>query len=163
MAISEMSPEELKNAVLGGYRAAGLVFRAFVDVLEARYGKEEAAAIAREAVRLKGEAAGELAAAKFGRGGFKNLRAAHEAGYPTTEILEQTPNRYLARDYHCAIVDGWRSSGLSQDRIRELADLYCWGDLHFARAFNPRIQLEFQSRIAEGSPCCLWLFTLDAE
>ncbi len=162
MAIEEMSPEEVTNAILGGYRAAGLVFCAFVDLLEARYGKEEAAAIAREAVRLKGEAAGELAAARFGRGGFENLRAAHAAGYPTTEVLEAGPTRYLARDYHCAIVEGWRRLGLSEGRIRELADLYCWGDLHFARAFNPRIQLEFRSRIAEGSPCCVWLFTLDA-
>ncbi len=163
MAVEDLSPEQLTDAILGGYRAAGNVYRAFMDVLEARHGKEDAAAVAREVVRLKGETAGKLAAAKFGRGSFANLRAAHEAGYPTTEILEYSPTRYVARDYHCAIVEGWRKSGVSEARIRELAEIYCWGDLYFARAFNPKINLEFESRIAEGSPCCRWIFTLDAE
>ena len=41
MAISNMSPEEIQNAIDAGYRAAGNIFRCAVDVLEKRYGKEE--------------------------------------------------------------------------------------------------------------------------
>lgn len=158
--MERMSPQEIQAAIDGGYRAAGNIFRGFVDALEARYGKEEAAAIARQAVRCKGQAAGELAARRFGRGGFAELAAAHRAGYPSTRVLELSATRYVARDDHCPVVQGWRQSGLGEERIRELADLYCWGDLHFARAFNPRINLEFQSRIGEGHPYCQWLFTL---
>jgi len=159
-----MTDEELRkiqDAIDGGYRAAGNVFRAFVEVLEARYGKAEAAAVAREAVRLKARFAGEFAAARFGKGGLEQLAAAHKAGFPEIEVLELTPQRYVLRDRHCAIVEGWRKSGVSDERVRELADLYCWGDLSFAQAFNPKIKLEFQGRLAEGKPYCQWVFTLD--
>ncbi len=161
MAIQDMTPEEIQAAIDGGYRAAGNVFRAFMDVLEARYGKEEAAAVASEAVRLKAQAAGEVAAARFGKGGFENLAAAQKAGFPEIEILEMSPTRYVIRDHRCAIVEGWRKSGVSEERIRELGDQYCWGDLCFAQAFNPKIKLEFQGRMAEGKPYCQWVFTLD--
>ena len=73
MAIADMSPEEIQNVIDAGYRAAGNIFRCAVDVLEKRYGKEEAHAIAGEIVRLKAQAAGETATDSFGKGGFQNL------------------------------------------------------------------------------------------
>jgi hypothetical protein len=161
MAIKDLSEEEIQNVIDGGYRAAGNVFRCLVDALEARYGKEEAREVAREVVRLKAQAAGEMAARRFGRGGFKNLAAAHRAGFPGIEVLELSPTRYVIRDHRCPIVDGWRKSGVGEERIRELGDQYCWGDLYFAQCFHPGIQLEFQGRLAEGKPYCQWVFTLE--
>lgn len=160
MGIKDMQPEEIQAAIDAGYRAAGNVFRCMMDVLEERYGKEVAQEIAREVVRLKGEAAGKLAAVSFGQGGLQNLKAAHQAAFPSLEVLEFTPTRYVIRERHCPIVEGWRSSGLSPERIKELGDIYCWGDLHYARCFNPAIELEFQSRLADGKPYCQWTFTL---
>ena len=161
MSIKDMSAEEIQGAIDGGYRAAGNVFRCMMDVLEAMYGKEEARKVAEEVVRLKAQAAGEVAAGRYGKGGFKNLAAAHRAGFPEIEVLELRPERYVIRDRRCPIVDGWRKSGLSEERIKELGDLYCWGDLYFAQSFNPKIKLEFQGRLAEGKPHCQWVFTLE--
>jgi hypothetical protein len=163
MAIHDMSAEELQRAIDAGYRTAGTVFRCFVDVLEQRYGKDEAHRIADEAVRLKAQASGEVATERFGRGSFQNLMQAQKAGFPNIQILEHTKTRYVIRDTRCPIVEGWRQSGLSVERIKELGDIYCWGDLYFAQAFHPDIQLEFEGRIAEGQPHCQWAFTLDDE
>jgi len=163
MPIADMSPEEIQNAIDAGYRAAGNIFRCAVDVLEKRYGKAEAHAIAGEIVRLKAQAAGETATGNFGKGGFQNLMQAQKAGFPEIEILEFSSTRYVVRDNRCPIVEAWRQSGLSAERIRELGDLYCWGDLYFAQAFNPDIQLEFEGRLAEGKPYCQWVFTLESD
>jgi len=160
MAIKDLTEEEIQRAIEGGYRAAGNVFRSMMDVLERRYGKEVAREVAAEVVRLKAEAAGEMAAARFGKGGLEQLAAAHRAGFPGIQILELTPTRYVIRDNRCPIVEAWRQSGLSEERIKELGDQYCWGDLHFARCFHPKIELEFQARLAEGKPYCQWVFTL---
>jgi hypothetical protein len=161
MAIAAMSPEEIQGAIDAGYRAAGNVFRCAVEVLETRYGKEEAHEAASEIVRLKAQAAGEVAARRFGKGGFENLMQSQKAGFPELEVLEFSPTRYVIRDHRCPIVEAWRQSGVSPERIKELGDLYCWGDLYFARAFNPDIQLEFEGRMAEGKSYCQWVFTLD--
>jgi hypothetical protein len=160
MAITDMSPEEIQSAIDGGYRTAGNIFRFAVDALEARYGKEEAHEIAREIVRRKGQASGAAAVSKFGMGGFENLMRAQKAGFPDIQVLELSPTRYAIRDNRCPIVQAWRQSGLSAERIKELGDIYCWGDLYFAQAFNPDIQLEFQGRLAEGTPYCQWVFSL---
>jgi hypothetical protein len=163
MAFEDMSPEEIQAAIDAGYRTAGNVFRGFVDVLEARFGKGTAHEIATEVVRLKAKASAEAATSRFGKGGFENLKKAHKAGFHDIQILEFSPTRYVIRDKRCPIVESWRKSGVSEERIRELADLYCWGDLYFAQEFNPHIQLEFQGRIAEGNPFCQWAFTLENE
>jgi hypothetical protein len=163
MGLEDMSHEEIQNAIDAGYRTAGIIFRRFVEVLEAQYGKGEAHAVASEVVRLKGETSGEAAASKFGKGSFENLMRAQKAGFPDIEILELTPSRYVIRDNRCPIVQSWRDSGLSKERVKELGDIYCWGDLHFARAFDPDIDLEFESRLAEGKPFCQWVFTLDSD
>jgi len=161
MVIKDMSEEEIQGAIDGGYRAAGNVFRCLMDVLEARYGKEEACRVAKEVVRLKAQAAGEMAASRFGKGGLENLAEAHRAGFPGIEVLEISPTRYIIRDHRCAIVEGWRKSGLSEERIKELGDQYCWGDLYFAQCFHSKIKLEFRERLAEGKPSCQWVFTLE--
>ncbi len=163
MAIHDMSPEEIQNAIDTGYRAAAIVFKSAVEVLEERYGKEEAHQVADEIVRRKAQAAGEIATSKFGKGGFDNLTEAHKAGFPNINILEFSPTRYVIRDNRCPIVEAWRQAGLSDARIKELGDLYCWGDLYFAQVFNPKIQLEFQGRLAEGKLFCQWAFTLDPD
>ncbi|GAB4537549.1 MAG: hypothetical protein Kow0063_24440 [Anaerolineae bacterium] len=160
MAIADMTPEEVQGAIEAGYRAAGNIFRFTVDVLEARYGKKQAHDVAREIVRLKAQAAGEIAASRFGKGGFENLMRAQKAGFPELEVLAFNPTRYVIRDHRCPIVEAWRQSGVSPERIKELGDLYCWGDLYFAQVFNPDIRLEFEGRIAEGRPFCQWVFTL---
>jgi hypothetical protein len=160
MALKDMSPEEIQAAIDGGYRTAGAVFRGFVDVLEARLGKQNAHEIATEVVRLKAKTSAEAAINRFGKGGFENLMNAQKAGFPDLQILEFSPTRYVIRDKRCPIVESWRKSG---ERILELANLYCWGDLYFAQEFNPDIQLEFQGRIAEGKPFCQWAFTLENE
>ena len=161
MSIKDRSEEEIQDAVEGGYRAAGNVFRCMMDVLEARYGEEEACKVAKEVVRLKAQAAGEVAARRFGKKGFESLAAAHRAGFPEIEVLELRPNRYVIRDHRCPIVDAWRKGGVSEERIRELGDQYCWGDLFFAQCFDPKIQLKFEGRLAEGKPYCQWVFTLE--
>jgi hypothetical protein len=161
MGIEQMSVEEIQATIDGGYRAAGNIFRCMMDVLEARYGKEVAQDIAKDVVKAKAQAAGNLAASRFGKGGFDHLLACHRAGFPEIEVLELSPERYSIRDSHCAIVEGWRSSGLSEERIKELGDQFCWGDMYFAQCFNPDIKLEFQGRLAEGRPYCQWVFTLD--
>ncbi|MBM3301115.1 MAG: L-2-amino-thiazoline-4-carboxylic acid hydrolase [Deltaproteobacteria bacterium] len=161
MGIKEMSPEEIQIAIDGGYRAAGNVFRCMMDVLEARYGKEETRQVAEEVVRKKAQTAGEMAATRFGKGGLENLAEAHRAAFPGLEVLEFSSTRYVIRDHNCPIVEGWRRSGLSEDRIRELGDHYCWGDLYFAQCFNPRIRLQFQARLAARDSYCQWIFTLE--
>jgi hypothetical protein len=161
MGIGDMSKSEIQAAIDGGYRAAGNVFRAMMDVLEERYGKEEARKVGLEVVKLKARFAGELAAARYGKGGFDRLSAAQLAGFPEIQILEMSASRYVIRDTHCAIVEGWRSSGVSEERIRELGEIFCWGDLFFAQCFNPKIKLEFQGRLAEGKPYCQWFYTLE--
>jgi hypothetical protein len=163
MAIRDLSAEEIQRAIDAGYRTAGTVFRCFLEVLEHAYGKDEARRIADKAVRLKAQASGEVATQRFGRGSFRNLMEAQKAGFPNIQILEFTDTRYVIRDTQCPIVEGWRQSGLNAERIKELGDVYCWGDLYFAQAFHPDIQLEFESRIAEGKPCCQWVYTLGAE
>lgn len=160
MGMKDLTEEEIQRAIEGGYRAAGNIFRCMMDVLERRYGKEMAGEIAAEVVRRKAEVAGEMAATRFGRGGLEQLAAAHRAGFPGIQILELTATRYVIRDTRCPIVEGWRASGLAEERIKELGDHYCWGDLYFARCFHPKIELEFQARRAEGKPYCQWVFTL---
>jgi hypothetical protein len=160
MGLEQMSIAEIQATIDGGYRAAGNIFRCMMDVLEARYGKEEAQAVAEEVVKAKATVAGELGASRFGKGGFENLLACHRAGFPEIEVLEFTPERYVIRDSHCAIVEGWRKTGVSDERIKELGDAFCWGDMYFAKCFNPDIELEFQGRLAEGRPYCQWAFTL---
>lgn len=161
MAFKDMTEEEIQAVVDGGYRAAGNIFNAMMEVLEARFGKETAREIADEAVRLKSTANGRLGAKRFGGGGLESLRAFHKWGFPEVEVLEFSPKRYVLRDSHCAIVEGWRKFGLSEERIRELGDVFCRGDLYTAQCFDPRIKLEFQGRLAEGKPFCQWCFTLD--
>lgn len=161
MGIKNLVEEEMEAAIAAGYRAAGNVFRCMMDVLERRYGKEVAREVATEVVRRKAEVAGEMAAARFGKGGLQQLAAAHRASFPTLQVLELTKTRYVIRDDRCPIVEGWRQSGLPEERIKELGDSYCWGDLYFARCFHPEINLEFQARLAEGKPYCEWVFTLE--
>jgi hypothetical protein len=163
MAFKDMSEEQIQAVVDGGYRAAGNIFRCMMDALEARYGKEAACAIGDEVVRLKSLNNGALGTSRFGKGGLANLRAFHAYGFPEVEILEFSPNRYVIRDHHCAIVEGWRKFGLSEERIKELGEVFCVGDLYVAQCFNPNIQLEFQGRLAEGKPYCQWAFTLNDE
>ncbi len=160
MPIESMTPEEIQQVIDGGYRAAGNIFRCTMDVLEARFGKELAREIGMEIVKHKAESAGQFAAAHFGKGGLANLRQSHIAGFPEVEVLEFSPTRYVIRDSHCAIIEGWRKSGLSPERIKELGDTFCPGDGYFAKQFNPKIALEFQGRLAEGRPYCQWVFTL---
>jgi len=159
----EQLNEEMQNKVLNGYRVAGTIFRTLVEELEERFGKEVAHDIARAAVRRKGLAAGTAAAAVVGKGGLRQVAAAHQRAFAGDHIAELSDTRYLVHDDRCGIVEGWRSAGLSAERIKELADLYCWGDLAYAQAFNPNIKLQFLSRIAEGAPRCRWLYTLDEE
>jgi hypothetical protein len=161
MAFKDMSEEEIQAVVDGGYRAAGNIFHSMMDVLEARFGKEEARKIGDEIVRLKSTKNGRLGAQRFPGGGLASLRAFHKAGFPEVEVLEYGPKRYVLRDSHCAIVEGWRKFGLSEERIKELGDVFCPGDLYTAQCFDPRIKLEFQGRLAEGRPYCQWVFTLD--
>lgn len=153
--------EDLQNKIMNGYRGAANLFRALVEELEARYGREAAHEIARAVVRKKGLWAGELAARTAGTGGLSNLAAAHRRNFANVEVAELSETRYGVLDHRCAIVEAWRGAGLSRERIKELADLYCWGDLAFAQAFNPEIELEFISRIAEGEPHCHWLYSLE--
>lgn len=151
---------DLQNKIMHGYRGAANLFRAMVEELEARYGREVAWDIGRAVVRKKGLWAGELAAQTAGTGGLSNLARAHRANYANVEVSELSETRYGVIDHRCAIVEAWRDAGLSPERVKELADLYCWGDLAFAQAFNPNIELEFLSRIAEGAPKCHWLYSL---
>ena len=162
MGTTEAS-EETKRAIAGGYRAAAVFFLYFVEELEARFGKETAHEIARRVVRRKGLAAGNSAADQIGRGGLDELIAAHAQYYPTSRQLETTSARYVAEDDTCFICSAWRAAGADPDRIRELGDIYCWGDLAYAQAFNPKIRLEFEGRQAEGRPRCRWVFTLPQE
>lgn len=150
-------------AMAAGFRAAAMFFLYFVEELEGRLGKAEAHEIARRVVRRKGLAAGNAAADEVGRGGLERLSAAHAKYYPTTRQLEVTPTRYVAEDETCFICSAWRAAGASPERIRELGDIYCWGDLAFAQAFNPHIQLGFEGRKAEGLSRCRWIFTLGKE
>ncbi|MHB1416530.1 MAG: L-2-amino-thiazoline-4-carboxylic acid hydrolase [Chloroflexota bacterium] len=159
MARGEYS-EEVRTKILNGYRSAGTIFRTMVEEMEERFGKELAHEVACAAVRRKGLAAGQAATKKFGKGSFQELAAAHHASFADDAILELSETRYAVRDNACGVVESWRAAGLSPERIKELADIYCWGDLAFAQAFNPDIELEFVSRIAEGKPYCHWLFTL---
>ncbi len=161
--MAEELSAELRNKVLNGYRVAGTLFRAFVEELEERYGKAVAHEIARAAVRRKGLAAGAAAAAVVGSGGLRELAAAHQRAFAGDHILTLSADRYEVQDDQCGIVQSWLSAGLPAERIKELADIYCWGDLAYAQAFNPRISLAFKSRIAEGKPFCHWVFTLPPE
>ncbi len=158
--MTETLSEDTLRQIAGGYRNAANFFLYFLEELEARYGKEEAHAIARAVVRRKGLAAGQAAAGRVGRGGLGELVAAHRLLFPTTEQVQVSPTRYVAQDEHCFIMSAWKAAGLSPERLKELADIYCWGDLAFAQAFNPDIQLEFDGRQAEGQPRCRWIFTL---
>ena len=162
LATTEFS-EETKKAIGGGYRAAAVFFLYFVEELEAHFGKETAHEIARRVVRRKGLAAGNVAADQIGRGGLEELVAAHAQYYPSTRQLEVGPSRYVAEDETCFICAAWRAAGVDPARIRELGDIYCWGDLAYAQAFNPDIRLEFEGRQAEGRQRCRWIFTLPKE
>ncbi len=157
---SQKLSEDAQRLVASGYRNAANIFLFFVEELEARYGKKEARAIASAVVRRKGLAAGNVAANAVGRSGLRELAEAHRRFFPTTEQVEVSPARYVAEDEHCLICPAWQAAGLDAERIRELGDIYCWGDLAYAQAFNPAIQLEFDGRQAEGKPRCRWIFTL---
>jgi hypothetical protein len=158
-------PEELSEETLAqisaGYRNAANFFLFFLEELETRYGKAEAHSIARAVVRRKGLAAGDNATKLFGKGGLEKLVEAHRRLLPTSVPVDVSPSRYVAEDTHCFIIGAWKATGLSPERIREVADIYCWGDLAFAQAFNPAIQLEFDGRQAEGMPRCRWIYTLE--
>ncbi len=151
--------EVTRKQIASGYRNAANFFLFFVEEMEARYGKAEAHAIARAVVRRKGLAAGKAAAELVGREGLAGLVEAHRRLYPTTRQVEVTPTHYIAEDEQCFILAAWRSEGLTPERLRELADIYCWGDLAFAQAFNPEIKLKFDGRQAEGQPRCRWIFS----
>ncbi len=152
--------EDTKRVMAVGYRNAAMFFLYFVEELEQRFGKEEAHEIARRVVRRKGLAAGNVVADQVGRGGLEVLAAAHTKFYPTTKQISVTPTRYVAEDETCFVCSAWKAAGISQERIRELGDIYCWGDLAFAQAFDPEIDLSFGRRQADGSDSCQWIFTL---
>ncbi len=147
-------------AMAGGYRAAAMFFLYFVEELESHFGKEVAHEIARSVVRRKGLAAGAIAAREVGGGGLEQLVAAHKRFYPTTKQIEVSEKRYVAEDETCFICPAWRAAGVGEDRIKELGDIYCWGDGAYAQAFNPAIQLDYDGRQADGATRCRWIFTL---
>lgn len=147
-------------AMAGGYRSAAMFFMYFVEELEARFGREVAHEIARSVVRRKGLAAGAIAAREVGVGGIGGLVRAHKMFYPSTRQVEVADKRYVAEDETCFICQAWRSAGVGDERIRELGDIYCWGDLAYAQAFVPAIQLEYDGRQADGATRCRWIFTL---
>ena len=150
--------EDTKRVMAVGYRNAAMFFLYFVEELEQRFGKEVAHDIARRVVKRKGLAAGKVVADQVGRGGLEQLASAHAKYYPTTKQISVTPTRYVAEDETCFAPPG--GAGVSPERIRELGDIYCWGDLAFAQAFDPSIDLSFDRRQADGSDSCRWLFTL---
>lgn len=151
--------EDTKRVVAVGFRNAAMFFLYFVDELEQRFGKEMAHDIARRVVKRKGLASGKVVADQVGRGGLEQLAAAHAKFYPTTKQISVTPTRYVAEDETCFVCSAWKAAGLSPERIRELGDIYCWGDLAFAQAFDPDIDLSFGRRQADGSDSCQWIFT----
>ncbi len=161
MAEKEQESPAVQSAIDKGYRVAATVFCSLMDVLEERYGKQEAREIARKVIRRKGQILGEAAAQRFGKGGLEKLAAYHKDGYAGVRVLELTPTRYVFCEGHCRIADGWRTLKLSPERIKELGDSYCWGDLYFAQVFHPDIRLEFEGRQVEGQSECKWVYTLD--
>jgi hypothetical protein len=151
--------EDTRRVVAVGFRNAAMFFLYFVDELEQRFGKAVAHDIARRVVKRKGLAAGEVVADELGRGGLGQLALAHAKYYPTTTQISITPTRYVAEDETCFVCAAWKAAGLSPERIRELGDIYCWGDLAFAQAFDQDIALSFDRRQADGSTSCRWIFT----
>jgi hypothetical protein len=151
--------EDTKRIAGVGFRNAAMFFLYFVEELEERFGKELAHDIARRVVRRKGLAAGKVVADQVGRGGLVQLASAHAKYYPTTRQISVTPTRYVAEDETCFVCAAWKAAGVSPERIRELGDIYCWGDLAFAQAFDPEIGLSFDRRQADGSDSCRWIFT----
>lgn len=147
-------------AVAGGYRAAAMFFLYFVEELETRFGKDVAHDIARSVVRRKGLAAGAIAAREVGGGGIRDLVRAHKRFYPSTKQIEVSDDRYVAEDETCFVCPAWRAAGVSDERIEELGNIYCWGDMAYAQAFNPAITLTYDGRQAEGAARCRWIFTM---
>ncbi len=157
---NETMSEDTKRVVAVGFRNAAMFFLYFVEELEERFGKEVAHEIARRVVRRKGLAAGKVVADQVGRGGLEQLALAHAKFYPTTRQISVGPKRYVAEDETCFICSAWKAAGIGPERIRELGDIYCWGDLAFAQAFDPRIDLSFGRRQADGSDSCQWIFRM---
>jgi len=125
-----------------------------------KFGPVEAEAIAKAAVMRKGALAGHKAAATTRLSGLQGLREVHRKAFPTMEVIEFTDTRYIMRDYHCPVYEAWKQQGLTDERIAELADIYCIGDAAFAKAFDPRIELRFGARLMKGQPYCEWIYTI---
>jgi hypothetical protein len=156
---NETVPDDTKRVIAVGFRNAAMFFLYFVEELEQRYGREAAHEIARVVVKRKGLAAGKVVADQVGRGGLVQLASAHAKYYPTTRQISVAPDRYVAEDDTCFVCAAWKAAGLSPERILELGNIYCWGDLAFAQAFDPDIDLSFDRRQADGSDSCRWIFT----
>ncbi len=149
-------PEEYLPYVKRGYAGSGLLFLAMMEEMAERSSQDVAQEFAAKVMRRAGGLAGRLMAKKLKRNDLVGFAEGYKQAFPNLEVLEESEEKFSIRCDFCGANDVWRDLGLSDERISELADIYCLRDIAFAESFNPNIKLEFGARIMKGERHCEW-------
>ncbi|UCE58919.1 MAG: L-2-amino-thiazoline-4-carboxylic acid hydrolase [Phycisphaerales bacterium] len=136
---------------------AALLIKAFCR----EFGRERAVAVATEAVRQDGAAAGRKMAEQFGGNGLAELaRVVREVWCRDDgmriSVLEESNRVLRFNATHCGYAEAYAQLGILDLGVC----LSCCRDAPFAKAFNPRITLTRTQTIMERGTHCDFCFTL---
>ena len=156
-----MIPDKYIPYVKRGFAGSGLLFLAMVEEMAERSSQDEAREFAKQVMRRTGALAGQMMAKRMEKNDLAEFAEGYKQGFPNLEILEESEEKFSVRCDFCGAYDVWKGLGLSEEKISELADIYCLRDIAFAEAFNPNIKLEFGARIMKGDSHCEWNHTFN--
>ena len=154
-------PEKYIPYVKRGYAGSGLLFLAMMEEMAEMSSQDEAREFAKKVMRRTGFLAGQMMAKKMKKNDLAGFAEGYKQAFPNLEILEESEERFSIRCDFCGAYDVWKGVGLSDEKISELAEVYCLRDIAFAEAFNPGIRLEFGARIMKGERHCEWNHTFN--
>jgi L-2-amino-thiazoline-4-carboxylic acid hydrolase len=152
-------PDKYLPYIKRGYASSGLLFLAMLEELGERFSEEETMEFAKRVMRRTGTLSGKLMAKKMPRNDMVGFAEGYAKAFPNLDIVEYSEEKFIVRCDFCGAYEIWKDLGLSDEKISELAEIYCSRDVAFARAFNPRINLEYGERIMKGDKVCEWRHT----
>ena len=135
---------------------AGRLIRAFGREIGLEKAKRIVQGANEEAARRAGEDAAERIGSNTLADLAKDVATWGEGGALDLEVLEQTGKVYRFNVTRCGYADKYRQMGLGEFGYC----LSCCRDAHFAKGFNPDIELVRTRTIMEGGDVCDFLYRL---
>lgn len=155
----EMSPEEMARREAGRSEFAR-VFACYWDTLK-RIEKEfniNVMALAREEWWNNTFQLGQRLAKmtkKHGIKEFYELIWSDFEGYQKIEWFELSDRRLYCRLRNCTFIEQYRDLGKTDEEMKEIASLFCYGDQGLELGFNPKFEVHSDCRLMmKGDPHC---------